>query len=602
VLKAQEPRVVLQAAMLCTVGAAVYLLHPYVGPDAAALGLLNAVLGASLFGLRGGLVVACLQLLTNTVVLTWLVHPPATFTLSSLVGTVVSFILAAAVGSQRDTSLRLRAQWEQNRSLRNREQETLAAIPDNMVRVEPDGTCHVRGAQERRSLRDALAALDVGLEPRQAGLLEEYVEQVRRTGEPWAGQLQSQSHRHYEARCLPAADRAVLVVLRDVTDQRALQQQLASTENLASIGTLAAGLAHEINNPLTYVVTSVSAIGEANADRDAAVTAEVEAALEGCWRIRDLVHSILETTTADDEVVEPVSLPEVIDSALSLVQHQIRNRATVSCEFDTVPFALGHRAKLVQVLVNLLSNAVQAFEEGQAEANEVVVGAHGDGESVVVSVRDNGPGMTEATRRRAIEPFFTTKEPGEGTGLGLFLCSSIVKSQNGTLTIESKPGSGTTITVRLPVADAVPDSRIVRGASVDDAVASFKVPRSRVLVVDDEPEIRRALRRLLGRSHTVSGCASGVEALELIRDGERFDVILCDLLMPAMTGMELLETLAAEFPDQASRMVFVTGAATSESAQGFVKEQAHRVIRKPFTPKAIEAALLSVRRPSASGG
>jgi CheY-like chemotaxis protein/anti-sigma regulatory factor (Ser/Thr protein kinase) len=259
-----------------------------------------------------------------------------------------------------------------------------------------------------------------------------------------------------------------------------------------------------------------------------------------------------------------------------------------------VPFALAHRTKLIQVVVNLVINASQAFADHHTSAHVIQIRAYGEGDDVVIEVSDNGPGMDEATKQRALEPFFTTKEPGQGSGLGLFLCNSIVESLEGTIRIDSRLGEGTTVAVRLPVCEEPPKSRVTRRsipASISEPPAQL-----RVLVVDDEPEIRRALQRILSRTCAVSTCGNGVDAWQTFVEGEKYDVILCDVLMPEMTGMELFRLLAGKYPDQAERLLFITGGATSEATRIFMAKHANRVVSKPFNPIEVEATVRTTGR------
>jgi CheY-like chemotaxis protein len=305
------------------------------------------------------------------------------------------------------------------------------------------------------------------------------------------------------------------------------------------------------------------------------------------------VRSILQTSTDHQELVEPVHVPEAIDTALTLVRSQVRHHASIIWEPEEALYALAHRTKLVQVVVNLVVNASHSFIDSHTSAHEIRIRAYQEAERVVIQVRDNGPGMTAEVKERALEPFFTTKEPGRGSGLGLFLCNSIIESLHGTLQIESSAGLGTTVTIRLPFTDQPPKSRVTcRNAPLNSEPPSVL----RVLVVDDEPEIRRALHRVLGHLCTISTCANGAEAWQHFVRGEKYDVILCDLLMPEMNGMELFGALAKDHPDQAERMLFLTGGATSDAARNFLQKHVARVVNKPFNPKEVEAVVRTTAR------
>jgi signal transduction histidine kinase/ActR/RegA family two-component response regulator len=572
--------------------AAIAVLYRLLGPVAGVFGMAAVLVGAFSFGRWGGLVTAAIQTLLNGMVMSYLVNPPEPLTPPAALGIAFMFLAGYVVGNQRDLSSRLREELVRNQRLRVREKETLAAIPDAMIRLAADGSCRLQGVDVpggleqtlERGLGRALAA------DQQAGLAER-IRQVRTTGVAQSLTLDVPPTASYDMRCLPGADASVLIVLRDVTEQQRLLRRATSAENLASLGTLAAGLAHEVNNPLTYVISSVYTVKLSLGEANERVRADLDAALDGCWRIRDLVKNILETTTSRRDEIEPILVADIVDAALALVKPQVRHRATIGWKPEAELYALAHRIKLVQVVVNLVVNASQAFDDNRASANEICVRARGEAGEVIIEVEDNGKGMDEATRLRAVEPFFTTKEPGQGSGLGLFLCNSIVESLGGKLRIDSEPGKGTRVTVRLPAAQVVPAAKGSRPSSSPTTADS--TPRLRVLVVDDEPEIRRALQRILRGKHEVALCANGAEALAHLVAGERYDVILCDLLMPEMTGIELFKEIEERFRSQAERVVFLTGGATSESSRIFIEQQSTRVVNKPFHPAEIEAAVLA---------
>lgn len=573
---------------------ALVFAHPLLGAPAGLFGLLAVMAGALVFGMRGGLASAGVQTLLNALVMQWVLSPVVRFNVASLVGLVAYFLFAAALGNQRDLSRKLRTELELNERLRVRERETLAAIPDVMLRVTPDDQCFVQGAPVVGAVDSLLEnVLRRPLTADQRAAVIERVRSVRERAESESVTLEASGAVH-DVRLLPAADASVLIVLRDVTEQTRLLRRVTAAENLASLGTLAAGLAHEINNPLTYVITSVGTAAQSLAESNPSVGRELDAALEGCWRIRDLVRSILATSAARHDAVEPVVVAEVVESALALVRHQVRHQAVLEWVPELIPCALAHRTKLMQVVVNLVVNAAQSFTEQHTNEHWVRVRAYAESPWVCIEVKDNGIGMDETTRSRALEPFFTTKDPGQGTGLGLFLCSSIVESLGGTLDIESAAGAGTCVTVKLPMADESPTSRVT--AHEKPLVLSQIPRRFSAVVVDDEPQIRRALCRVLSRTYDVTECDSGSELLQKIATGARFDVILCDISMPEMNGIELFGELRRGCPDLAERVLFLTGGATSESARRFISKHSDRVISKPFNFREVEVAVRGMAR------
>jgi signal transduction histidine kinase/ActR/RegA family two-component response regulator len=592
VLKQTRRRLLIAATAHVVGTVAIAVLYPVFGSAVGIFGMSAVLVGAFTFGRRGGVVAAVVQTLLNSLVMNVFVYPPEHLTGPAVLGIGFMFLAGYIVGNQRDLSRKWRDELVRNERLRVRETETLAAIPDAMIRLTADGACALQGADMPGGLGQALErALGGSLPAGRRAALAETIARVRTTGVAQALTLDPSTTTSYDVRCLPAADASVLVVLRDVTEQRRLLRRVTSSENLASLGTLAAGLAHEINNPLTYVISSVYAAKLVLGEAGEPVKSDLDAALNGCWRIRDLVKNILDTTMSKRDIIEPVLVAEVVEAALALVKPQVRHRATIDWNPAVEIYALAHRTKLLQVVVNLVMNASQSFEDNRASTNTIQVRARANGEEVLIEVEDNGSGMDEATRLRAVEPFFTTKEPGQGSGLGLFLCNSIIESLAGRLQIDSETGKGTKVTVRLPVAPNVPATKRTR--TISAPMTADSTPRLRVLVVDDEPDIRHGLYRILSRKHEVALSANGSEALDRLKAGERFDVILCDLLMPEMTGIELFGEIGQRFSSQAERVVFMTGGATSESSRIFIEQQSARVVNKPFLPAEIEAAVLA---------
>jgi CheY-like chemotaxis protein len=296
--------------------------------------------------------------------------------------------------------------------------------------------------------------------------------------------------------------------------------------------------------------------------------------------MRDIALDLRCLSRNDEKACGPVDLPRVLDFAARLARHELRCRARLVKDYQAVPCVRADESRLGQLFLNLIVNAAQAIPVGHAAENEVrIVARHDDDGWVVVEVRDTGCGMAPELQERLFTPFVTTKPPGVGTGLGLGICQRIVASLGGAIVVESEPGRGSVFRVRLPAApneyaaDAPPHRR---GA---------------VLVVDDEPLLCRYLRRLLAPDHDVTVATSAADAVERVARGERFDVILCDLCMPRMSGMELHAAVQELAPELARRMVFLTGAACAPTARAFLDAVPNARIEKPFEPATLRAVL-----------
>jgi PAS domain S-box-containing protein len=389
----------------------------------------------------------------------------------------------------------------------------------------------------------------------------------------------------------------------DVTDRRKLAARLQIADRLASVGTLAAGVAHEINNPLAYVLGNVhfavAALDRANAAPEASpavlrrtVTECREAlaeVLEGAQRVRDIVRDLKVLSRADDDQRVLVPVAKVVRAAMNLAGGEIRSRARLSTSIEEVPPVLASESRLSQVFLNLLVNAAQAIPEGQADRNEISVSVRpGAGQRVLVEVRDTGCGIPPEHRRRMFDPFFTTKPPGVGTGLGLAICHGIVSSLGGEIDVESQVGRGSTFRVSLPAAAG--------NAAVDmeTPLAGPFPRRARILVVDDEPLFCRTLERMLRPEHEVVATVDPREALRRVRDGEHFDVVLSDLVMPGMSGMDLHAEISRVSPEMGRRMLFVTGGAFTQAAAEFAARWPDRVMDKPVSPERVRTALIRV--------
>ena len=357
-------------------------------------------------------------------------------------------------------------------------------------------------------------------------------------------------------------------------------------DRMASIGVLAAGVAHEINNPLAYVHANLVIAEQelARAARAPGLSEAIAAAREGTDRVRGIVRDLKTLARGDEEHLEAVELRAVVESAVTIARRSIEPRARLTLALAEVPAVRGNRARLGQVVLNLLLNAAEAIAEGRRETNEIAVStAVASDDYVVLTVRDTGSGIEPGDLRRIFDPFFTTKGPGLGTGLGLSICHRIVTSLGGRMEVESTPGAGTTF--RMLLRAAAPEATIPSPSPVRPAEREGK--RARVLVVDDEPQLLSVLAIVLSEHHEVVTLSDAKAALELLLHDDSFDVVICDLMMAPMTGIELHDALRAERPGRERRMVFMTGGAFTEHASAFLARTPQRRLDKPFDMKRL---------------
>ena len=384
----------------------------------------------------------------------------------------------------------------------------------------------------------------------------------------------------------------VLTIARDITEKKRASEQLArqremlhQREKLAALGSLLAGVAHELNNPLSVVVARAAILEERDdpATRDAA--SKIRAAADRCARI---VRTFLAMARQQQPKRVPVSIDEVVSAALDITAYALKTSGVeVALDLaEDVPPALADADQIHQVLMNLIINAQQALQDRPPPRTLTLTSRFDPSANAVrIAVADNGPGIPDAVRNRIFDPYFTTKPLGAGTGVGLAVCLGIVEAHGGTLTVESGERSGTVFTIVLPAGDPH-----ARGAEESKSLDANTGQRS-ALVVDDEAGVREILAEILiGSGHRVVAAASGQEALARMCEGQ-FDVILTDMRMPDLDGPALYREIERRWPERAGSVVFVTGDTLTSALREFAQESGRPVIEKPFLPSEVRRVL-----------
>ncbi len=404
----------------------------------------------------------------------------------------------------------------------------------------------------------------------------------------------------------------VFAIVHDVTQRNRLERQVMEQEKLAMVGQLAAGVAHEINNPMTYVLANLEQLEESTqpvlravaalrswaeerVSRDARaeflrimeengldrVVAQlldsVHDAAEGAKRIRDIVRDLKTLAHhSEEETVARVNVNSVLESAINIAFNEIKYRATVERDLDELPEIVASPGRLTQVFLNLLINAAQAIETGNPAGNRIRVISRHEGQWLRIDVEDTGKGIPPEVRPRIFQPFFTTKPVGTGTGLGLSISLGIVRDLGGNITLATAVGQGTTFTVLLPVHTG-------RQVVDQETPAPVAPAAHRILLVDDESYVLRAYTRVLGRHHELTTALGGREAIAVLnRSGGKFDAMVCDLMMPDVDGIDLHAYVKEHFPGLEPRMVFVTGGAVTLRARDFLASLSTPWLEKPF--------------------
>ena len=386
----------------------------------------------------------------------------------------------------------------------------------------------------------------------------------------------------------------VYAVARDLTDQRRaqemqhmMQRQLIVADRLASVGTLAGGVAHEINNPLAVVMANVDLLHqELRAGGHTEWAAMLEDAHEGAERIRKIVRGLMTFSRTPGERRSAIGVRPILELAVELASNELRHRARLVTELGPTPVVDGDESRLGQVFVNLLVNAAQALPDGNSDEHEIRITTSTDAHGrAVIEISDTGTGIPPELLEHIFDPFFTTKPVGIGTGLGLSICHGIVTAMGGEIHASNRPEGGAVFRVVLPAS-----TRVGPRAPVQAREAPSMARRTSVLVVDDEMSVGLTLQRLL-RGHEVTTVSSGKQALELVLAGNHFDVILSDLMMPGLSGMELFDEICRHRPELASRVVFMTGGAFTAAAASFLDRVPNERLEKPFSIAAVRAVV-----------
>ena len=422
---------------------------------------------------------------------------------------------------------------------------------------------------------------------------------------------------------------AYLAILRDITDHKVaedLRRRLLHSDKLTAIGQLAAGVAHEVNNPASYIMANATFLEENLIEMDRAVSAIreyasrrlapdqrgaleaelarcrvdhllkdshelVEQSTEGMNRIRSVVRDLSTFSRVERDEVELVQVNTLVEAAINLTFGEIRHRARLVKDLGQLPSIMADRGKLAQVMTNLLVNAAHSIEEGAADRNQIKVITRHEADAITILVQDSGCGMPEPVRRRVFEPFFTTKSRGVGTGLGLSLSAEIVHKHGGEIQVSSEVGRGSRITVVLPV-----DTGLVflddRTPPPSTEPATDRKPR--VLIIDDDKFIIQAYKRILKSSFDVEVAEGGKAALECLERDAAFDVVVCDLMMPVMDGVGVYEAAAEAHPEILDRIVFCSGGAFTERTKAFVASVDNIFLEKPVSGDLFQRVIAQV--------
>lgn len=358
---------------------------------------------------------------------------------------------------------------------------------------------------------------------------------------------------------------------------RVLQAELAQRERLATVGTLAAAVAHEVNNPLSFMFLAIDN-ARTNLDRgvldEAELMVELDDVLKGATRIRDIVRDLMSFARVDAETDTPSNLNDAIRTAVRIAAPELRYKAQVVCDLRAEAKIPG-AGRLSQVVLNLVLNAGRAFRESTGNERVEVTSQELDGR-IIIDVVDNGPGVDLNIMDRIFDPFFTTRDGG--TGLGLAISNSLVKEMGGTLDLVAHGGAGACFRITLP-RPPMPEF-----STLDEEPSSARA--SRVLLIDDEPVIRRVGSAALS-DHDVAVAESVAQAVQLLAE-DQFHAVISDTMLLDGTGVDVYEWIAEHKPELTQRLAFITGGVFTQRVEEFLAQHDIPILKKPFGREALQ--------------
>lgn len=378
-----------------------------------------------------------------------------------------------------------------------------------------------------------------------------------------------------------------IVRITDISEKKKANAMLAQNDRLASIGLLAAGVAHEINNPLTFISLNLESLSEElpelkgiDADKRWELAKSAEVANSGAKRIAKIVND-LNTFSRIDENKEAISLHACIDKAVNLVSNEIRFKAALVRDYSKLPEVFANEGKLCQVFVNLLINAAQSISENDIDNNKIEITTYRKNDYACVTIKDTGSGIAHDNRLHIFDPFFSTKQAGEGSGLGLTICRNHLKSMGGTIEYQLRDEPlqnkrGAAFLVKIPI--------VVKKEKEKDTATFVKLHRNgRFLAIDDEPQLLDIYRRLFTKEHELITARSGALAIEILQTDPNFDCIICDVIMPEISGIDIYNWLLEKDPKLIKKLLFVSGGSFTNKTRSFQAQVDAPFLQKPFS-------------------
>jgi CheY-like chemotaxis protein len=386
--------------------------------------------------------------------------------------------------------------------------------------------------------------------------------------------------------------------MRDITqvkkaeeEKHLLQEKAEISSRLASVGEMAAGIAHEINNPLTGVIGFSDMLMERKLPQD--MREQVEIIADGSRRVADIVKRLLTFARQHKPVRAMVNINDLIANTLNMRSYVLKtNNINVITEYDeTLPLITIDPGQIQQVFLNLIVNAEYSMKK-TGKPGELRIKTKKLNDKITISFRDNGLGISEENMKRLFQPFFTTKPVGEGTGLGLSLSRSIIIEHSGTISVESELNEGATFQIELPITESYPEDESIESAPLLKTKENIK--KIYVLIVDDEVTVRHFIKSILDNSdYVVDTTGDPYEALQKITIND-YDVVILDIRMPGMSGQELFEKIVNDKPYMSKTILITTGDSANSEVKSFIQKYKLHFLSKPFSRQMLESKIREV--------
>jgi signal transduction histidine kinase/ActR/RegA family two-component response regulator len=389
-------------------------------------------------------------------------------------------------------------------------------------------------------------------------------------------------------------------VLRDITEHKqsekekqAMAEKAQVASRLAAIGEMAAGIAHEINNPLTGVIGfSQILLEKENVPED--IKSELIVIADGSQRVADIVRRLLTFARQTKPKKTLTNINELVNNTLKLREYVLNtaNIKTITKYEPDLPWSVVDPGQMQQVFLNLIVNAEQAMEKSHGRGT-LTISTEKKGNTIRVLFQDDGPGISKENMKRLFEPFFTTKEVGQGTGLGLSLSRSIVLEHGGNVSVESEFGHGAIFTVEIPIVEEAPIEADVQNKITQKQPSLEK--NTRILVIDDEPGVRLLLEKVLTPDgYRVEVVPDAETALSKLDAGDKYDVILLDIRMPGVSGAELYSRILDKDPTLGKRIIIITGDVMGADIKEFLVKHNLPFLSKPFDMNLLKEQVASM--------